>query len=161
VHPVTALQTEYSLWTRDPEDNEVLEAVREIGIGFVAYSPLGRGFLTGRFRSPDDFDEGDVRRSNPRFAGENFQRNLDLVEHVEELAREKGCTPAELALAWVLSRGEDVVPIPGTKRRSYLEENAGASGVELTDADLARIEEAFPKHATAGDRYANMSTIDG
>jgi aryl-alcohol dehydrogenase-like predicted oxidoreductase len=161
VHPVTALQTEYSLWTRDPEDNEVLEAVREIGIGFVAYSPLGRGFLTGRFRSPEDFDEDDVRRSNPRFAGENFQRNLDLVEQVEELALEKGCTPAELALAWVLSRGEDVVPIPGTKRRSYLEENAGASDVELTDADLARVEEAFPKHATAGDRYANMSAIDG
>jgi aryl-alcohol dehydrogenase-like predicted oxidoreductase len=161
VHPVTALETEYSLWTRDPEDNEVLEAVREIGIGFVAYSPLGRGFLTGRFRSVDDFDVDDVRRSNPRFVGENFQRNLDLVERVEELADEKGCTPGQLALAWALSRGEDIVPIPGTKRRSYLEENAGASDVELTDADLERIEEAFPKHATAGDRYANMSAIDG
>jgi aryl-alcohol dehydrogenase-like predicted oxidoreductase len=161
VHPVAALQTEYSLWTRDPEDNEVLEAVRELGIGFVAYSPLGRGFLTGRFRSPEDFDADDVRRSNPRFTGENFQRNLDLVEEVEGLAREKGCTPAQLALAWVLSRGDDVVPIPGTKRRSYLEENAGAAGIDLTDADLARIEEAFPKHATAGDRYTNMSAIDG
>jgi aryl-alcohol dehydrogenase-like predicted oxidoreductase len=161
VHPITALQSEYSLWTRDPEDNEVLEAVREIGIGFVAYSPLGRGFLTGRFRSLEDFDQDDFRRSNPRFTGENFQRNLDLVEQVEELALEKGCTPGQLALAWVLSRGEDIVPIPGTKRRSYLEENAGASDVELTDADLERIEEAFPKHATAGDRYANMSAIDG
>jgi aryl-alcohol dehydrogenase-like predicted oxidoreductase len=161
VHPVAALQTEYSLWTRDPEDNEVLEAVRELDIGFVAYSPLGRGFLTGRFRSPEDFDADDVRRSNPRFTGENFQRNLDLVREVEGLAGEKGCTPAQLALAWVLSRGEDVVPIPGTKRRSYLEENAGASDIDLTDADLARIEEAFPKHATAGDRYANMSAIDG
>jgi len=160
VHPVTALQSEYSLWAREPEDNEVLETVRELGIGFVAYSPLGRGFLTGAFRSPDDFDDGDFRKYQPRFQGENFARNLDLVERVQEIAGEKGCTPAQLALAWVLSRGDDVVPIPGTKRRTYLEDNAGASGVELDGDDLARIEEAFPKHAAAGDRYADMSTID-
>jgi aryl-alcohol dehydrogenase-like predicted oxidoreductase len=160
VHPVTALQTEYSLWTRDPEDNEVLDTVRELGIGFVAYSPLGRGFLTGSYRSPDDFADDDFRRYQPRFQGENFQRNLDLVARVEELAQEKGVTPAQLALAWVLSRGDNVVPIPGTKRRSYLEENAAAGEVELTDDDLQRIEEAFPKDAARGDRYADMSTID-
>jgi len=160
VHPVTALQSEYSLWAREPEDNEVLETVRELGIGFVAYSPLGRGFLTGAFRSPDDFDDGDFRKYQPRFQGENFARNLDLVERVQEIAGEKGCTPAQLALAWVLSRGDDVVPIPGTKRRTYLEDNAGASGVELDGDNLARIEEAFPKHAAAGARYADMSTID-
>jgi len=160
VHPVTALQTEYSIWTRDPDENGVLETVRELGVGFVAYSPLGRGFLTGRFRSPDDFDEDDFRRHHPRFQGENFERNLDLVERVQEIAREKGVTPAQLALAWVLSRGDDVVPIPGTKRRTYLEENTRAVTVELTDDDLARIEEAFPPGATAGDRYADMSPID-
>jgi aryl-alcohol dehydrogenase-like predicted oxidoreductase len=160
VQPVTALQSEYSLWTREPEDNEVFETVRELGIGFVAYSPLGRGFLTGAFRSPDDFDDGDFRKYQPRFQGENFARNLDLVERVQEIAAEKGCTPAQLALAWVLSRGDDVVPIPGTKRRTYLEDNAGASEVELDGDDLARIEEAFPKHAAVGDRYADMSTID-
>ena len=160
VHPIAALQSEYSLWSRDPEDNGVLEAVRELGIGFGAYSPLGRGFLTGRFASPDDFDDGDFRRHQPRFQGENFQRNLDLVARVQEIAREKGCTPAQLALAWVQSRGDDVVPIPGTKRRTYLEENAGAAGVGLDGDDLARIEEAFPKDAAAGDRYADMSTID-
>jgi aryl-alcohol dehydrogenase-like predicted oxidoreductase len=160
VHPVTALQSEYSLWAREPEDNEVFDTVRELGIGFVAYSPLGRGFLTGAFRSPDDFDDGDFRKYQPRFQGENFVRNLDLVERVQEIAAEKGCTPAQLALAWVLSQGDDVVPIPGTKRRTYLEDNAGASGVELDGDDLARIEEAFPKHAAAGDRYADMSTID-
>jgi aryl-alcohol dehydrogenase-like predicted oxidoreductase len=160
VHPVTALQSEYSLWTRDPESNEVLETVRELGIGFVAYSPLGRGFLTGQYRSRDDFAEDDFRRYHPRFQGENFQRNLDLVGRVEELAREKGVTPGQLALAWVLSRGDDVVPIPGTKRRTYLEENAAAGEVELSDEDLARIEEAFPKDAVRGDRYADMSTID-
>jgi aryl-alcohol dehydrogenase-like predicted oxidoreductase len=160
IHPVTALQSEYSLWTREPEDNEVFDAVRELGIGFVAYSPLGRGFLTGAFRSPDDFDDGDFRKYQPRFQGENFTRNLDLVERVQEIAAEKGCTPAQLALAWVLSQGDDVVPIPGTKRRTYLEDNAGASEVELDGDDLARIEEAFPKHAAAGDRYADMSTID-
>jgi aryl-alcohol dehydrogenase-like predicted oxidoreductase len=160
-HPITALQSEYSLWTRDPEDNEVLDTVRELGIGFVAYSPLGRGMLTGAFTSPDDFADDDFRKHHPRFQGANFQRNLDLVTRVQALAREKGVTPAQLALAWVLSRGDDVVPIPGTKRRSYLEENAGASDVELTEDDLAKIEEAFPKGATAGDRYADMSTIDG
>jgi aryl-alcohol dehydrogenase-like predicted oxidoreductase len=160
VHPVTALQTEYSLWAREPEDNEVLDTVRELGIGFVAYSPLGRGFLTGAFRSPDDFDDGDFRKYQPRFQGENFARNLDLVERVQEIAAEKGCTPAQLALAWVLSRGDDVVPIPGTKRRTYLEDNAGASEVDLDGDDLARIEDAFPKHAAVGDRYADMSTID-
>ncbi len=159
VHPISALQTEYSLWTRDPEDGP-LPTCRELGIGFVAYSPLGRGFLTGRFRSPDDFDEGDFRGHHPRFQGENFQRNLDLVARVEELAAEKGCTPAQLALAWVLARGDDIVPIPGTKRRGYLEQNVGALDVELSDDDLARIEEAFPKGATAGERYADMSTID-
>ena len=158
VHPIAALQTEYSLWTRDPEGNGVLETVRVLGIGFVAYSPLGRGFLTGRFRSPEDFADDDFRRRHPRFTGENFQRNLDLVARVEELAAEKGVTPAQLALAWTIARG--TVPIPGTKRRSYLEENAGAQEVELTDDDLARIDEAFPPNSTAGDRYSDMSTID-
>jgi len=160
VHPITALQSEWSLWTRDAETNGVLETVRELGIGFVAYSPLGRGFLTGRFQSPDDFEEGDFRRNHPRFSGENFQRNLDLVERVQELAAQKGCTPGQLALAWVLARGEDVVPIPGTKRRSYLEENAGAADVELTPDDLAEIDAVFPPHVAVGDRYADMSAID-
>jgi aryl-alcohol dehydrogenase-like predicted oxidoreductase len=159
VHPITALQSEYSLWTRDPEDG-VLPTVRELGIGFVAYSPLGRGFLSGRFRSPDDFEEGDFRRFHPRFQGDNFQRNLELVERVEEIAAEKGATPGQLALAWVLSRGHDVVPIPGTKHRSYLEENAAASDVELSDDDVRRLDEAFPAGATAGERYADMSSID-
>jgi aryl-alcohol dehydrogenase-like predicted oxidoreductase len=159
VHPITALQTEYSLWSRDPED-EILATVRELGIGFVAYSPLGRGFLTGRFRSPDDFDEGDFRTNHPRFQGENFRRNLDLVERVREIADEKGCTPGQLALAWVMRQGDDIVPIPGTKRVAYLEENAAAAGVELTDDDLARLAEAAPAGAAAGDRYADMSTID-
>ena len=160
VHPVTAIQSEYSLWTRDPETNGVLETVRDLGIGFVAYSPLGRGILTGAFHSPDDFEEGDVRRNHPRFTGENFQRNLDLVGRVQELAAQKGCTPGQLALAWVLSRGDDVVPIPGTKRRSYLEENAAAVDVELTEEELAELDAVFPPDAAAGDRYADMSTID-
>ncbi len=159
VHPISALQTEYSLWTRDPEDGP-LPTCRELGIGFVAYSPLGRGFLTGRFRSPADLEEGDFRRNNPRFQGENFRRNLDLVARVEELAAAKGCTPGQLALAWVLARGDDVVPIPGTKRRHYLEENAAALEVELTEDDLERLEQAFPKGATAGERYPDMSPID-
>jgi aryl-alcohol dehydrogenase-like predicted oxidoreductase len=159
VHPITALQTEYSLWTRDPEA-EVLPTVRELGIGFVAYSPLGRGFLTGRFRSPDDFEEGDFRTNHPRFQGENFQRNLDLVERVKAIADEKDCTPGQLALAWVLRRGEDVVPIPGTKRVPYLEENAAAAGVELTDEDIARLDEVAPMGVAAGERYADMSSID-
>jgi aryl-alcohol dehydrogenase-like predicted oxidoreductase len=161
VHPIAALQSEYSLWSRDPESNGVLETCRELGIGFVAYSPLGRGFLTGRFRSRDDFEEGDFRRNHPRFSGENLSRNLDLVARVQEISTEKGCTPGQLALAWVMSRGDDVVPIPGTKRRTYLEENAGAGDVELTDDDLALIEEAFPRDAAQGDRYADMSTING
>jgi aryl-alcohol dehydrogenase-like predicted oxidoreductase len=158
-HPITALQTEYSLWTRDPEDG-VLPAVRELGIGFVAYSPLGRGFLSGRYTSPDDFEEGDFRRFHPRFQGENFQRNLELVARVEEVAAEKGVTAGQLALAWVLAQGEDVVAIPGTKRVAYLEENVAAAELELTDDDLRRLDEAFPHGVTAGDRYADMSSID-
>jgi aryl-alcohol dehydrogenase-like predicted oxidoreductase len=159
VHPVTALQTEYSLWTRDPEDG-IFPTVRELGIGFVAYSPLGRGFLSGRVTSPDDLEPDDFRRRNPRFQGENFDRNLELVERVREIAEEKGVTPAQLALAWVLRQGDDIVPIPGTKRARYLEENAKAAEVELSDEDLARIEDAFPKGATSGERYPDMSSID-
>ena len=159
VHPVTALQTEYSLWTRDPEDG-IFPTVRELGIGFVAYSPLGRGFLSGRVTSPDDLDPDDFRRRNPRFQGENFDRNLELVERVREIAEEKDVTPAQLALAWVLRQGDDIVPIPGTKRAHYLEENARAAEVELGDEDLARIEDAFPKGATSGERYPDMSSID-
>jgi aryl-alcohol dehydrogenase-like predicted oxidoreductase len=159
VHPISALQTEYSLWTRDPEDG-ILATTRELGIGFVAYSPLGRGFLTGRFQSPDDLADDDFRKYQPRFQGESFQRNLDLVRRVEELAQEKGVKPSQLALAWVLAQGDDVVPIPGTKRRTYLEENAGASEVELTADELATLDEVFPRGAAAGDRYADMSTID-
>jgi aryl-alcohol dehydrogenase-like predicted oxidoreductase len=159
VHPITALQTEYSLWSRDPEE-EILPTVRELGIGFVAYSPLGRGFLTGSIRRPEDLADDDFRRNHPRFQGENFQRNLDVVARVQEIAREKGCTPAQLALAWVLAQGEDIVPIPGTKRVRYLEENLGALDVRLTRADLARIEEVAPKGFTAGNRYADMSTVN-
>ncbi len=159
VHPIAAVQTEYSLWTRDPEDG-VLDTCRELGIGFVAYSPLGRGFLTGRFRSADDFEDGDFRGGLPRLQGENFERNLELVRRVEEIAAAKGVTPAQLALAWVLAQGDDVVPIPGTKRRSYLEENAGASEIELDADDLAQLDEAFPPAAAAGARYADMSAID-
>jgi aryl-alcohol dehydrogenase-like predicted oxidoreductase len=159
VHPITALQSEYSLWTRDAED-EILPTLRELGIGLVAYSPLGRGFLTGRFQSPDDFPEGDFRRNNPRFQGENFYANLRLVERVKELAREHDCTPGQLALAWVLHQGEDVVPIPGTKRRSYLEENVDAAGIELSEEDLRRLDEAAPLGATAGKRYADMSGVN-
>jgi len=159
VHPITALQTEYSLWTRDPEDG-ILATIRELGIGFVAYSPLGRGFLTGRFRSEDDFADDDFRKHQPRFRGDAFQRNWDLLERVQEIAAEKDVTPGQLALAWVLAQGQDVVPIPGTKRRTYLEENAAAVDVELTPDDLARIDEVFPRGVAAGDRYADMSTID-
>jgi aryl-alcohol dehydrogenase-like predicted oxidoreductase len=159
VHPVTALQTEYSLWTRDAED-EIFPTVRELGIGFVAYSPLGRGFLSGRITSPEDLDPDDFRRRNPRFQGENFDRNLELVDRVREIAEEKDVTPAQLALAWVLRQGDDIVPIPGTKRTRYLEENARATEVELSDEDLARIEETFPKGATSGERYPDMSSID-
>ena len=159
VHPVTALQTEYSLWSREPED-EILPVCRELGIGFVPYSPLGRGFLTGQIRTPEDLAPDDFRRSNPRFQGDNFARNMELVETVRAMAAEKGCTPAQLALAWVLAQGEDLVPIPGTRRAERLEENAGALDVSLTEADLARLEEAFPPGAAAGDRYANMSTVN-
>jgi len=161
-YPISALQTEYSLWTRDPED-EVLPLCRELGIGFVAYSPLGRGFLTGRFRSFEDLPEEDYRRNSPRFQGENFQRNLDLVERVEEIARRKNCRPAQLALAWLLAQGADIVPIPGTKQRRYLEENLRSLQVDLTPADLEQIEEVAPKGVAAGDRYhaAGMKTING
>lgn len=160
-YPVTALQTEYSLWTRDPED-DVLPLCRELGIGFVAYSPLGRGFLTGRFRAFEDLPADDYRRNSPRFQGENFQRNLDLVERVEEIARRKKCTSAQLALAWLLAQGRDIVPIPGTKQRRYLEENVRALEVQLDPSDLEQIEEVAPKGVAAGERYneAAMRTID-
>jgi aryl-alcohol dehydrogenase-like predicted oxidoreductase len=160
--PISALQTEYSLWTRDPED-DVLPLCRELGIGFVAYSPLGRGFLTGRFRTFEYLPEEDYRRNSPRFQGENFQKNLDLVERVGEIARRKKCTPAQLALAWLLAQGEDIVPIPGTKQRRYLEENVGALEIELTPSDLEQIEEMAPKGIVAGERYteAGMRTVNG
>ncbi len=151
-HPITALQTEYSLWSREPED-ELLPTVRELGIGFVPYSPLGRGFLTGTFRKPEDIPEGDYRRNSPRFQGENFARNLAVVDQVRAIAREKGATPSQLALAWVLSRGADVVPIPGTKRVKYLEENAAAERLVLSPADLQSIEAAAPRGVAAGTRY--------
>ncbi len=152
VHPISALQTEYSLWSRDPEQ-EILATCRELGIGFVAYSPLGRGFLTGQFRSFDDLPADDYRRNTPRFQRENFQKNLDLVRRVEELSIEKHCKPSQLALAWVLAQGDDIVPIPGTKRRKYLEENVGALNVKLSQEDLARIDEVFPPDIAAGKRY--------
>ncbi len=151
-HPITALQTEYSLWTRDPED-EVLPTCRELGIGFVAYSPLGRGFLTGRFRANDDLPADDYRHRHPRFTGTNFEKNFDLVTRIEAIAAEKGCTPAQLALAWILAQGDDIVPIPGTKRRAYLEQNLAALDVTLSAQELARIADAAPKGATAGARY--------
>jgi aryl-alcohol dehydrogenase-like predicted oxidoreductase len=153
VHPIAALQTEYSLWSRDPED-EILPTVRELGIGFVPYSPLGRGFLTGQIKRVEDLETDDYRRGSPRFQGENFRKNLDLVEEINAIAAEKRCAPSQLALAWVLAQGKDIVPIPGTKRRKYLEENVGALAVELTPADLARIDRAFPRGAASGERYA-------
>ena len=156
VHRITALQTEYSLWSRDVEQ-EILPTVRELGIGFVAYSPLGRGFLSGQFRKPEDILADDWRRNSPRFQGENFYRNLELVKRIEEIAREKKATPSQLALAWVLSRGKDVVPIPGTKRRKYLEENAAAVRIRLTPEDLRRIDQVAPPGVAAGDRYAAAS----
>jgi aryl-alcohol dehydrogenase-like predicted oxidoreductase len=160
VHPVSALQTEYSLWTRDPEV-EILKTLRELGIGFVPYSPLGRGFLTGRFRSPSDIPEGDWRRMNPRFQGENFRKNLELVERVTRIAQARGLTPAQLALAWVLGQGPDVVPIPGTRRRASLEENVAAVGVVLTPQELAQLDEAAPRGIAAGTRYpeAGMKAV--
>ena len=161
VHPITALQTEYSLWSRDPED-DVLPTCRALGIGFVAYSPLGRGFLTGRFKKFDDLPAGDFRRGSPRFQEANFQKNMDLVRQVEEIAREKRSTPAQLALAWLLARGEDIVPIPGTKQRARLEENAQAVGIALSKSDLARIDAVAPKGVAAGARYAEtgMQLLD-
>lgn len=152
VHPIAALQTEYSLWSRDPEDG-ILETCRELGIGFVAYSPLGRGFLTGQIRRYEDFAANDFRRQSPRFQGENFHKNLDLVKKVEELARRKNCSSSQLALAWVLTQGDDIVPIPGTKRRKYLEENVAALDVNLTAEELSEIDKIFPRGAAAGDRY--------
>jgi aryl-alcohol dehydrogenase-like predicted oxidoreductase len=158
-HPISALQSEYSLWTRDMEE-EVLPTVRELGIGFVAYSPLGRGFLSERFKSEEDIPSNDFRRYNPRFQGENFDKNLKLVERVRKIAEEKDVTPGQLAIAWVLHQGDDVVPIPGTKRREYLEQNAAASEIELTEKDLKRLDKAAPVGATAGARYPDMSSID-
>ena len=158
-HPITALQTEYSLWTRDVEENGVLSTVRELGIGFVAYSPLGRGFLTGRFKTFEDLPANDFRRRNPRFQGENFDHNLELVREVEQLAKEKGITPGQLALAWVLARGDDVVPIPGTKHVTYLEENVAAANVDLSKADLDRLDAVIPVGAATGTRYTDMSLV--
>jgi aryl-alcohol dehydrogenase-like predicted oxidoreductase len=158
-HPITALQTEYSLWSRDPEA-EILPTIRELGIGFVSYSPLGRGFLTGRFKTPADFPEDDFRRYHPRFQGENFDKNIQLVEQVNELGREKGVEPGQLALAWVLAQGGDIVPIPGTTRVSNLEKNVAAAEIQLTAEELQRLDEIAPAGAAAGDRYADMSSID-
>ncbi len=162
VHRIAALQTEYSLWTRDPE-GEILATCRELGIGFVAYSPLGRGFLTGQFKKFEDLPEDDYRRHSPRFQGENFQKNLDVLRRVEEIAREKKCTPSQLALAWVLAQGSDIVPIPGTKRRKYLEENAAAFDVKLSSEELRRINEVFPPESAAGARYPDhiMALVNG
>ena len=159
VHPITALQTEYSLWSRDPED-EILPTVRELGIGFVPYSPLGRGFLSGSITSLDDLAADDYRRYSPRFQGENFNKNIQLVEAVKEIAAEKGVTPGQLAIAWLLAQGDDIVPIPGTKRRAYLEENVAAVDITLTAADLERIDQVAPKNIAAGDRYPDMSSVN-
>jgi aryl-alcohol dehydrogenase-like predicted oxidoreductase len=158
-HAITALQSEYSLWSRDPED-EILPALRELGIGFVAYSPLGRGFLTGRIGSIDDLEPDDYRRASPRFQADNFRRNLALVERVKEVAQEKGVTAGQLALAWVMHRGEDVVPIPGTKRVAYLEENVAAAEIELSEDELRRLDEAAPRGAAMGDRYPDMTQVN-
>ena len=158
VHPISALQTEYSLWTRDVE-NAVLPTTRDLGTGFVAYSPLGRGFLTGRFTSPDEIPEDDFRHNNPRFQGENFERNMQIVERVREIADEKGVTPGQLALAWVMAQGEDIVPIPGTKQRRYLEENVAATEITLDEDDLRRLDQAAPPGETAGERYPDMSAV--
>ncbi|OUL23124.1 aldo/keto reductase [Nostoc sp. T09] len=159
IHPITALQTKYSLWSRDPED-EILPTVRELGIGFVPYSPLGRGFLSGAIASPDDLAPDDYRRTAPRFQGENFAKNLQLVEEVKAIAHQKGVTPTQLALAWLLAQGEDIVPIPGTKRRTYLEENVAATEINLTSEDLNQLEAVAPKGVVAGDRYADMSSVN-
>jgi aryl-alcohol dehydrogenase-like predicted oxidoreductase len=161
VHRIAALQTEYSLWTRDPED-EILPTTRELGLAFVAYSPLGRGFLTGQIKRFEDFAPDDYRRNSPRFQGANFQKNLELVQRVVEIAKEKKCTPSQLALAWLLAQGQDIIPIPGTKRRKYLEENVGALNVKLTPEDLRRIDEVAPHGAAAGERYpqAAMAAVN-
>lgn len=159
VHPIGALQSEYSLWSRDPED-EILPTIRELGIGFVAYSPLGRGFLSGNITSPEDFPADDYRRNAPRFQGENFYKNLQLVERVKEIAAAKGVTGGQLALAWLLAQGDDIVPIPGTKRRKYLEENVAAAEITFTQAELNSINEVAPKNVAAGDRYADMSSVN-
>jgi len=159
VHPITALQTEYSLWTRDPED-EILKTVRELGIGFVAYSPLGRGFLTARWKRPEDIPEDDWRRKQPRFQGANFYANLKVVEKVDELAKAKGCKPGQLALAWVLAQGDDIVPIPGTKHVEYLKENIAALDIELSGDDLKQLNIAAPRGIAKGDRYPDMSTVN-
>jgi aryl-alcohol dehydrogenase-like predicted oxidoreductase len=159
VHLITALQTEYSLWAREPE-GEILATCRELNIGFVAYSPLGRGLLSGRLKRFEDLPEGDWRRTSPRFQGDNFAKNLELVAKIEEIASEKNATPSQLALAWLLAQGNDIVPIPGTKRRSFLEENARAADIELSDDDLKRIEAVFPSGAGAGPRYADMSAVN-
>lgn len=159
VHPISALQTEYSLWSREPED-EILPTVRELGIGFVPYSPLGRGFLSGAIASLDDLAPDDYRRNSPRFQGENFYKNLQLVEQVKAIASEKGVTASQLALAWLLAQGEDIVPIPGTKRRTYLEENIAATEITLTEQELNRLEAVAPKNVAAGDRYPDMSTVN-
>ena len=158
--PITALQTEWSLWTRDPETNGVLATVRELGIGFIPYSPLGRGFLSGSIRTLEDLAPDDFRRHNPRFAGENFAKNLRLVDLVQQIAADKAVSPSQVALAWVLAKGDDVVPIPGTKRRSYLEENAAADDLRLSADELERLDEAFPPGVTAGDRYPDMSPVN-
>ncbi|MEA5594516.1 aldo/keto reductase [Rivularia sp. UHCC 0363] len=159
VHPISALQSEYSLWSRDPED-EILPTVRELGIGFVAYSPLGRGFLSGEFKSPDDFPQNDYRRNSPRFQGDNFYKNLELVERVKEIAQAKKVTASQLAIAWLLAQGNDIVPIPGTKQRQYLEENVAAAEITLTSEELNRIEAVAPQGTAAGDRYADMSQVN-
>ncbi|WP_255494797.1 aldo/keto reductase [Luteibacter sp. Sphag1AF] len=163
VHPITALQTEYSLWTRDPETNGILDTCRRLGIAFVAYSPLGRGFLTGAITRPEDFEDDDYRKNSPRFQGENFTRNLQMVQKVKDFATARGCTPSQLALAWVLAQGDDIVPIPGTKRRKYLEENAGALDVRLEPSEVAQINAFFPADAVAGERYlpTMMSSLNG
>lgn len=159
VHPISALQTEYSLWSREPED-EILPTVRELGIGFVAYSPLGRGFLSGKIKSVADLEEGDYRRNNPRFTGENFQRNLDVVKRIQDIAKVKGVTPSQLALAWLMTRGEDIVPIPGSRRIQHLEENVAAVSIRISPEELARIEEAAPVGVARGDRYPDMTRVN-
>lgn len=160
VHPISALQTEFSLWSSEPE-TEIIPALRELGIGFVSYSPLGRGFLSGRFKTPEDLPEGDWRRTNPRFQGKNFEQNLKVVKELEKIAQQKNCTPSQLALAWVLAKGDDIVPIPGTKHVGYLEENIRALEIRLTNEELNDLDRVFPPNTTAGDRYESMAMVNG